>query len=160
MLNLFLAAGGISEYFDTLNRNRVDSTAYGSLRFIIWPVILGIILSFFIAYYRRRVIGAFVRSIRSAEAVDEESAKSLTELGQENNASAIAALQKSQVLRRIIHICGESEEIDGDTRVYIPEEKLADARAQYGDEAEPIYPILIGSVVLIALGVVLVLFVL
>lgn len=155
--SFFAAGGGVFDFLDSLqgmqDTGRSPASFYGSLQFIIWPVILGVILSFFIAYYRRRVIGAFIRSVRSAGAVDEESAKSLAELGQENNASAVSALKRSAVLRRIVRICGEGETINADTRVYIPEEMETAARAQFGDEAEPIYPLILGSVALIALGI-------
>lgn len=153
-----LSTSAAFSLLDLLDRNRVDQSIYSGFRFIIWPLILGAILSFFIAYYRRRVIGALVRAIRNAEAVDEESAKTIAELGQANNASAISALKRSKVLRRLIHVCGdETENIDENTRVYIPEEMVTAARAQYGETEEPIYPIILGSVALIVLGVIAVL---
>ena len=92
----------ILDYIDAL---RLDNTVSTGIQFIMWPLIFGLILSFFIIYYRRRVIGAFVRAIREAGASDEESAKTLAEIGQEDNSSAISALKKSSSLRRLITIC-------------------------------------------------------
>ena len=66
----------ILDYIDAL---RLDNTVSTGIQFIMWPLIFGLILSFFIIYYRRRVIGAFVRAIREAGASDEESAKTLAE---------------------------------------------------------------------------------
>ena len=100
----------ILDYIDAL---RLDNTVSTGIQFIMWPLIFGLILSFFIIYYRRRVIGAFVRAIREAGASDEESAKTLAEIGQEDNSSAISALKKSSSLRRLITIC-PGEEASGE----------------------------------------------
>ena len=96
----------ILDYIDAL---RLDNTVSTGIQFIIWPLIFGLILAFFVIYYRRRVIGAFVRAIREAGASDEESAKTLAEIGQEDNSSAISALKKSASLRRLVTICPGEE---------------------------------------------------
>lgn len=142
----------MDKFWKTIEALRVDQSVYSGIRFIMWPIILGVILSFFIAYYRRRILGSLVRAIREANAVDEESAKTLAELQQENNATAIAALKKRSLSRIVHRVPSDSDEIDANTRLYIPEDAATLARVQFGEEAEPIYPILIGSVALIALG--------
>ena len=63
-----------------------------NLQFIVWAIVIGFIISFFAIYYKRRVIGSFVRAIRNAEAIDLASAKTLAELGQEENISAISLI--------------------------------------------------------------------
>ena len=85
----------MDDFFDYVDILRLDNTVSTGIKFIIWPFILGFILAFFILFYRRRVIGSFVRAIRNAGAVDEASAKTLAEIGQENNSSATSALKKS-----------------------------------------------------------------
>jgi len=147
----------ILDYIDTL---RLDTTVSTGIKFIIWPLIFGFILSFFIAYYRRRVIGAFVRAIRDAGASDEESAKTLSEIGQEYNSSAVSALKKSSSLRRLITVCPAEENpegklvIDENTRFYIGKEAETRSRVQYGDKEEPLWPIILGSAALIMLGII------
>lgn len=147
----------ILDYIDAL---RLDNTVSTGIQFIMWPLIFGLILSFFIIYYRRRVIGAFVRAIREAGASDEESAKTLAEIGQENNSSAISALKKSSSLRRLITICpgeeasGEELVINEKTRFYIGKEAETRSRVQYGDKEEPLWPVILGSAALILLGII------
>lgn len=143
---------------------RTDTDALVNLQFIVWALVLGFIISFFITYYRRRVIGSLVRSIREAEAIDPESAKTLEELGQEDNVSAISAVQKSSSLRRLITIINEDEEdsaernkkkikIDANTRFYISKEGQDQSRIQYGEENEKLWPMIVGSIVLIGIGI-------
>ncbi|MBS6447295.1 MAG: hypothetical protein KH382_06865 [Clostridiales bacterium] len=147
----------ILDYIDAL---RLDNTVSTGIQFIMWPLIFGLILSFFIIYYRRRVIGAFVRAIREAGASDEESAKTLAEIGQEDNSSAISALKKSSSLRRLITICpgeeasGEELVINEKTRFYIGKEAETRSRVQYGDKEEPLWPVILGSAALILFGIV------
>ena len=147
----------ILDYIDAL---RLDNTVSTGIQFIMWPLIFGLILSFFIIYSRRRVIGAFVRAIREAGASDEESAKTLAEIGQEDNSSAISALKKSSSLRRLITICpgeeasGEELVINEKTRFYIGKEAETRSRVQYGDKEEPLWPVILGSAALILFGIV------
>ena len=145
---------------DYIGALRLDNTVSTGIQFIMWPLIFGLILSFFIIYYRRRVIGAFVRAIREAGASDEESAKTLAEIGQEDNSSAISALKKSSSLRRLITICpgeeasGEELVINEKTRFYIGKEAETRSRVQYGDKEEPLWPVILGSAALILFGIV------
>lgn len=150
----------MSKILDYIDALRLDNTVSTGIQFIMWPLIFGLILSFFIIYYRRRVIGAFVRAIREAGASDEESAKTLAEIGQENNSSAISALKKSSSLRRLITICpgeealGEELVINEKTRFYIGKEAETRSRVQYGDKEEPLWPVILGSAALILLGII------
>ncbi len=150
----------MSKILDYIDALRLDNTVSTGIQFIIWPLIFGLILAFFVIYYRRRVIGAFVRAIREAGASDEESAKTLAEIGQEDNSSAISALKKSSSLRRLVTICpGEeaSEEdlvINEKTRFYIATDAETRSRVQYGDKEEPLWPILLGSAALILFGII------
>ena len=139
---------------------RSDSSALVNIQFIVWALIIGFIISFFAAYYKKNVIGSFVRALREAEAFDPESAKTLAELDQEDNVSAIAAIRKSASLRRMITICNENEPangkilIDENTRFYIPESAQARSLSEYGEKAESILPILLGSLALIGVGII------
>ena len=117
---------------------------------------------FFFIYYKRRVIGSFIRALRNADAYDPENAKTLIELEQEDNVNAIAALRKSGALQKIIVIRSEGEDvtpsknvtIDENTRFYIKKEAVTRSRVQYGDENEPVWPLILGSLALIGVGVI------
>lgn len=142
-----------------LYRSKPSATI--NLQFIVWAIVIGFIVSFFAIYYRRRVIGSFVRAIRNAEAFDQASAKTLEELGQEDNISAIATISKSTSIRRLITVYNENEEenkkdrvkIDENTRFYITEECETRSRIQYGNENEPLWPLILGSLAMIAIGI-------
>ena len=149
----------MKDFIDKLDFFRTDSDAMVSIQFIIMALAFGLIIAFIAVYYQRRVIGSFVRAIRSAEAIDEESAKTLAELGQENNVSAIAKLKKSASLRNLVTICDMKTEtngkiiIDDSTRVYIAKEKEERSRKQFGDNEDSLIPIILGSLALLAVVV-------
>lgn len=145
----------MSDFIEKLDFYRTDSEALVSLQFVVMAIAFGLIIAFIAVYYQRRVIGSFVRAIRQAEAIDEESAKTLAELGQENNVSAIAKLKKSPSLRALISVCdAETTEkgaliIDESTRFYIAKEQEERARKQFGDRQDSLIPIIIGSIILV-----------
>ncbi len=149
----------MKDFIDKLDFFRTDSDAMVSIQFIIMALAFGLIIAFIAVYYQRRVIGSFVRAIRSAEAIDEESAKTLAELGQENNVSAIAKLKKSASLRNLVTICDMKTEtngkiiIDDSTRVYIAKEKEERSRKQFGDNEDSLIPIILGSLALLVVVV-------
>ena len=152
----------MSDFLEKIEASRLDSSTVFNIRLIIWAAVLGLILAFCLSYYRRRVIGSFVRAIRMAGATDPESAKTLAEIGQENNISAISTLKRSSSLRRLISFyqpeSGESNEkqsliIDENTRFYIKEEAETRARIQYGDENDRLWPLILGSLGVILLGI-------
>ena len=149
----------MSDFIEKIDFFRTDSEALISVQFIVMAIAFGLIIAFIAVYYQRRVIGSFVRAIRNAEAIDEESAKTLAEIGQEDNVSAIAKLKKSTSMRSLITICSaETAEngkiiIDENCRFYIAKEKEERARKQFGDSEDSLIPIIIGSVVLLIIVV-------
>ncbi len=144
----------MSDFIDKLDFYRTGSDALISIQFIVMALAFGLIIAFIAVYYQRRVIGSFIRAIRNAEAIDEESAKTLAELGQEDNVSAIAKLKKSSALRSLVTICNadanaETIVIDENTRFYITKDKEERSRKQFGDNPDSLLPIIIGSIVLL-----------
>jgi hypothetical protein len=150
-------------FTELIDLYRSKPSAMINLQFIVWAIVIGFIVSFFAIYYRRRVIGSFVRAIRRAEAFDKESAKTLAELEQEDNISAIETIRKSASIRRLITVYNEGDEdengkdrvkIDENTRFYIPEECETRSRVQYGNENEPLWPLILGSLAMIGIGII------
>jgi len=145
----------MSDFIQKLDFYRTDSDALISIQFIVMAIAFGLIIAFIAVYYQRRVIGSFVRAIRNAEATDEESAKTLAELGQEDNVSAVAKLKKSTSMRSLITILdAETTEkgkliIDESTRFYISKDKEERARKQFGDEQDSLIPIIVGTIALL-----------
>ncbi len=149
----------MSDLIQKLDFFRTTEDALVNVQFIVMAVAFGLIIAFIAVYYQRRVIGSLVRAIRSAEALDEDSAKTLAELGQEDNVSAIAKLKKSTSMQNLITVCGAETDakgrliLDESTRFYIKKEKEERARKQFGDEKDSLIPILAGSAVLLVIVV-------
>lgn len=156
----------MNSFLELVDAYRENPSSFFNIQFIVWTLVIGFIISFFVIYYKRCVIGAFIRAIRNAEANDPETAKTLEELDQENNTSAISALRKSSALQSIVTILNENNEtienektgtksikIDENTRFYIKKEAETRSRIQYGDENEPVWPLILGSLALIGIGI-------
>lgn len=138
-----------------------------SLPFIVWMLIAGVIIAFIIIFCNKKIVGAFVSSIIDSSATSEDTAKTLSELGQEGNTTAISLYKSSSSLKKIIlTINPDGEPTDGksgnrsyeNVRFYIPEDMLLRAKKQYAG-GESVLTVIIGSVVLIAVGVIVTLFI-
>lgn len=154
---------------DTLSRlfdsARETGTAL-TFAVVLWAIIFGMIISWIIIFYDKKVVGAFVRAIIAAQATDESSAKTLSELGQENNPSAISHLRRSESLRRIVHFVGAlapqsgkkhsaKPVFDETTRFYIPESSLYRASKQYDAGGSELWKMIVGALSLFILGILL-----
>ncbi len=149
----------MQELFRKIDFFRADSDTLVSPQSIIMAIAFGLIIAFIVVYYQRRVIGAFVRAIRYAEATDEETAKTLSEIGQEHNISAITKLKKSTSLQSLISVSNATTDakgrlqIDDNTRFYIAKEKEERSRKQFGDGEDSLIPIIIGTIILLIIVV-------
>lgn len=145
----------MQDFIDKLDFYRTDSDALISIQFIVMALAFGLIIAFIAVYYQRRVIGSFVRAIRSHEATDEETAKTLAELGQQDNISVISKLKKSASLRSLINICDPQTDAKGNlivnesTRFYITKANEERSRKQFGDNEDSLIPIILGSIALV-----------
>ncbi len=156
--------GGFSELFDSV---RTSGGGKLSFQFVLWTLIFGVIISWIIIFYNKKIVGALVRAIISSGATSQEMAKTLAEIEQEHNVSAISHYKRSAALQRIILIAGKSEPpqesgkkkrsvtIDESTRFYIPEDMLFRAEKQYGEEEHGVLSIVLGTVAIIIAGVII-----
>ena len=89
-----------------------DISGYsGTLSQVIFAVMLGIIFASIVVVYERRHLGAVVRALLASEAQDEESAKTLAELGFRADGAVKHALRRrDSTLRKLIRYVGEAEE--------------------------------------------------
>lgn len=126
-----------------------------TLTLAVWAIILGIIVSWIIAFCNQKITGTLVSSLISAGATSEENAKTLAELGQEYNVSAVSKYKSSSSVRKIIVSVPETKQITAETRLYIPEEKLPQATRLYGGKETSVWVILLGIVALMAVGIVI-----
>ena len=133
--------------------------------FALFAIILGFIISWILIYCNKKIFGTFTRSLISLGATDEESAKTLAELGQEDNVSAVNALRRGGALSKMVTAVGVERdekgklEIDESTRFYISEKAMPRVIRQYGDKEVKVLTLILGIVAILAVGILLFLFV-
>lgn len=122
---------------------------YATLSAIVWVVFLGVCFASFYAFYHRRLLGDLLRALISAQAEDEKSAKTLSEIGYGNgikNAFAKFALKKGSVLRKTVEVLYEEKapvrtnsdelfvkkpKLSCEQKYFVPEEKRIVAEIRY-----------------------------
>ena len=82
----------------------------GSVNQLILCFALGAIIASIAAYYHKNYIGRLVRYLLRENANDPQSAKTLTDIGMQNNRLYRFSLRKKSTLRRIITVMDETTE--------------------------------------------------
>ena len=82
----------------------------GSVNQLILCFALGAIIASIAAYYHKNYIGRLVRYLLRENANDPQSAKTLTDIGMQNNRLYRFSLRKKSTLRRIITVIDETTE--------------------------------------------------
>lgn len=82
----------------------------GSVNQLILCFALGAIIASIVAYYHKNYIGRLVRYLLRENANDPQSAKTLTDIGMQNNRLYRFSLRKKSTLRRIITVMDETTE--------------------------------------------------
>lgn len=138
-----------------------------SMEMVIWCMFIGLMLATFFMFYQKRVIGAFVRKLLSAEASDQSSAKSLTELGYAHNHAVRTALRGGGVLRKLVwenddnYIENENgvkysarqTPMDINTaRFYIPEDNRIRAELRYSEKGTDVFMLIITALVFLMIA--------
>lgn len=80
----------------------------GSVNQLILCFALGAIIASIAAYYHKNYIGRLVRYLLREKASDPQSAKTLTDIGMQNNRLYRFSLRKKSTLRRIITVMDET----------------------------------------------------
>lgn len=148
----------MSDLFELIGIKRDTQGAGLTLSLVVWGIILGMIVAWIIGFYRQRIIGAFVDAIISAGAKDEESAKTLAELGQEFNSGAMKRYRTSGALRSLVRATDIPEgakspvTVDENTRFFIPETAISAAEKQFGARGANVWIMIGGSAALIIIG--------
>ena len=136
-----------------------------TFKFVLFAMILGFIISWIAIYCNKKIMGAFARAAMNAGAIDEESAKTLAELEQENNVSAINAMRRGGALSKMVTAVGAERDekgmltVDENTRFYISEEAKQRAVRQYGEKEAKLWTLILGIAAILAVGILLFLFV-
>ncbi len=125
---------------------------YERITSIVWIVFLGICFGAFYAYYNKKLLGDIVRAIVFSAAENEQTAKTLEELGYGSGIKKLFAkhaLRKGSGLRKTVCVLYEEKTAEkknedelfaaktplpGEQRYYIPEESRIRAEVRYDDD--------------------------
>ena len=137
----------------------------GTLTAVTWMLVFGVVISWFFIYYHKRVIGNFVNALIDAGADSEKNAKTLSEIGQEKNVSAVNKYSKSVTLQKLI-ICDATDadpksgrlKIDENTKFYVEEQQRDRLKSMYNPKGNSMVFMLIGAILLAIFAVVIGLF--
>ena len=121
----------------------------------VWCVVAGVIISLFITFFNKSVIGALVRALIDSDAFSPENAKTPSELGIRKNSPVYSSLKRSESLRKIIKTADPTAAPDENTKVYIDPEQKTRAEEQYLMRPHEGLAMIIGAVVAIAIGFVI-----
>lgn len=130
----------------------LTATQNNSTVLIIWAVCIGVVLGYIGNFVSKAIMGPFVRALLSKDAIGEEKAVSLREVGFLYNKLLMIAIRDGSSLRNIVSVvggnlptitAGKKTAIDYEKALfYIPEEKKAKAQATFG-ECEKWYILLV-----------------
>lgn len=138
-----------------------------SMELVIWCMFIGLMLAAIYMFYQKKVIGAFVRALLGTGASDQDSAKTLKELGFEGNLPVRSALRGSGVLRKLVWETGDNyiENEDGvkysarqtpmdvnTARFYINEENRVRAELRYNEKGSDIFMLIITGLVFLMIA--------
>ena len=136
---IMVSSVGLYDIFSIFDASRIGNEKYMTLSFITWALIFGIILSFIIIYYNKRIIGAFIRALLNSGANDAESAKTVSELSASGYSSAVSTptLIRSFSTRSgtIVDMTEkEGRKFNDSTKFYISENNRLKAIKMYDDK--------------------------
>lgn len=100
----------------------------GKLTGIVIPLAIGLFIAVCSVYIIRRRYGKLVRALIDGRATDEETAKSLKELGMDEKKRLAKKLKSASTLGKTVSSVTDE---DGTVRYYIPEDKTDKASALY-----------------------------
>ncbi len=102
-----------------------------TLKLVLWGLYAGMLIALAMSFYRKVYLGSAVRKLLKAEALSEDSALTLAQLGIKGGPLMKKALKEGGTLRRYIEICGGTspKEISG---------KKKKLRSFLGMEEEPL----------------------
>lgn len=131
--------------------------------FIIWGICIGVTLGFIFNFVSKAIPGPFVRTLLSKNAIGEDNAVSLRDIGFLNRRLVLLTLRDGSSLRNMVSVVGgklptitanKKTAIDYEKALfYIPESKKSKAYAAYGEKEKwYVLPLFIILAVAIAYG--------
>ena len=147
-----------------------------TLSVIVWVVFFGVLFGSFYAYYQRRLLGDILRAFIAHEAADENSAKTLSQIGYggkiKRNFASFALRKNSSLRKHIFAVYEEKEaqkyhrdqlfakasEAQTEQKYYVPEEKRIVAEVRYDGKGTDLKTLVIAIAALLAAAILIVSF--
>lgn len=140
-----------------MNLSELFTGGNTTLASILWPLVLGVILAACAVFFNKQTVGKFVKKLFDEQAISEESAKSLAELGFEHSRLVKFALRPDSTLRKVVRAVPASNE-EGQPlpdRFYIPDECAYRAEVTYNPDGSSLLTIVIAIIMFIAAAMIL-----
>ena len=119
----------------------------------VWCLVAGIIIAFVVIFFNKTVTGALVRALLDGGAIGEENAKTLAELGLDENTSFKNSYKRSKTIRRYVKTDKEVTEIIPHTCMYISAEHKERVEAQLALRGTELLIVIMGALIAIVVGV-------
>ncbi|MBQ3483413.1 MAG: hypothetical protein IJA78_04480 [Clostridia bacterium] len=148
MLSLFTIAAREYEHI------AFDASARATARTVILGVAIGIVLAALYNFYLKAVPGGVVRALLFAEALSDERAKSLADLGLARNPLYGFAVAHDLTLRRVLRRA-ENEAGEGE-RYYIPEDEKYRAQVRFESKGNGVVSLILSVAIAFAVAVLLI----
>lgn len=132
-----------------------NKMASGTLSGIVIPLIAGLMIAACIAYLLKRIYGKFVTALLRGESVDEESARSLSELGMDKKRLLRRTLRDGSSLRKVVM---KTESADGTVRYYIPEDKRDRASSLYASDRSTVLTVIVAFILFAVIAILLLMY--
>ena len=80
------------------------------IQYLLWGLFAGTVIAVLLLFYYKKILGSFIRSLLIAEAYTPETAKTIEELGQNENYFVLRSLKKGKGIAKVINsIANEGE---------------------------------------------------
>jgi hypothetical protein len=138
-----------------------------ALELTVWSIAIGSVCAILFTYYNRTILGGFVRTLISKEALSIDSAITLAEAGYQKNAFIRRALLKRDTFRKIVFevddeimVASEGHSFSARTkpinlntaRFYVAQENKIMAELRYDNKGADIFGIITSIIVVLALA--------
>ena len=121
-------------------------------KWVMWCVILGVVLSWVVTFYNKKICGAITNKLLALEAFSPETAKTLADIGVSEKSQSAKLLKRSDALKKIVKYEGELSE---STPLYIAEDMKKRAEVQYGETGKELITMIVGLFAVLAVGAII-----
>ncbi len=136
----------------TLGTNNVTT-----LNIIVWSLFIGFIIGIGVTVYNKIVLSPVINGLIENKAHCEADAITLTEISRPNPFIRFA-LRRSSSFRRVVKMCGDTDEVRSDgnpltAKFYLPEENIRRAKNLYAGTEMSVVSVLVSVIVFFVIAI-------